>query len=65
MGYVTGMVSDGRQEELAELDDDTVCMTIKGKPIKAKTVGQKRYVQLIKNNTIVVGLGPAGTAKPF
>ena len=65
VGYVTGMVSDGRQEELAELDDDTVCMTIKGKPIKAKTVGQKRYVQLIKNNTIVVGLGPAGTGKTF
>ena len=63
--YVLGMIADGKEEELRELNDDTVCITAKGKPIKAKTVGQKRYVRLIRDNTIVIGVGPAGTGKTF
>ncbi len=63
--YLISMTDDGREEELGELDDDTVCITTKGKPIKAKTVGQKRYADLIKKNTVIVGVGPAGTGKTF
>ncbi len=63
--YVIDMVSDGRAEELSELDDDAICLTNRGKPIKAKTHGQKKYVQAIKKNTVVMGIGPAGTGKTF
>lgn len=65
VGYVIDMVNDGRVDELSAFDDDCICITMKGKPIKAKTVGQRRYVDLIKNNTIVLGVGPAGTGKTF
>ncbi len=63
--YVIGVFEDGQAEELSELDDDCVCITLRGKPIKAKTIGQKKYVNLIKKNTIVLGVGPAGTGKTF
>ena len=63
--YVIGMVRDGRSTELEGIDGDCICITTRGKPIKAKTVGQKRYVDLIRNNTIVLGVGPAGTGKTF
>ena len=63
-GYVIDMVRDGSSEDLSSLDD-VICMTGKGKPIKAKTVGQKRYVQAIEKNTVVLGVGPAGTGKTF
>lgn len=63
--YVIGMVADGMKNELAELDDDAICLTNRGKPVKAKTIGQKKYVEAIKKNTIVMGIGPAGTGKTF
>ncbi len=63
--YVIAMVSDGKNSELNELDDDAICLTTRGKPIKAKTVGQKKYVTAIKKNTVVMGIGPAGTGKTF
>jgi len=63
--YVIDMVSGGKKNELSELDDDTICLTTRGKPIKAKTVGQKKYVNAIKKNTVVMGVGPAGTGKTF
>ncbi|MBQ1225729.1 MAG: PhoH family protein [Clostridia bacterium] len=63
--YTMSMIEDGKAEELAEFDSDCVCITAKGKPIKAKTVGQKKYVSLIKKNTLVFGIGPAGTGKTF
>ncbi len=63
--YVIQTVKDGREGELRELDDDCVCVTTRGKPIKAKTVGQKRYVDAIRDNTIILGVGPAGTGKTF
>ncbi len=62
--YVIGMAADGRASELEALDD-CVCVTMKGKPIKAKTVGQKKYVDAIRKNTVTIGVGPAGTGKTF
>ncbi len=63
--YVISMVNDGKGEELALYDDECICITTRGKPIKAKTVGQKKYIDAIKNNTVVLGVGPAGTGKTF
>ena len=63
--YVIGMVREGRVGELEEFDDNCFYVTAKGKPIKAKTVGQKKYLDLIKNNTVVFGIGPAGTGKTY
>ncbi len=63
--YVCSMIAEGRESELEGYDDDCVCVTIKGKPIKPKTAGQKKYTELIKKNTIVFGIGPAGTGKTF
>lgn len=63
--YTINMVRDGRIGELAAFDDDCFFVTAKGKPIKAKTVGQKKYLDLIRKNTIVLGIGPAGTGKTY
>ena len=63
--YVCDTVMAGKAGELDDLGDDCICVTMKGKPIKAKTVGQKRYVNAIKKNTVVLGVGPAGTGKTF
>ncbi len=65
VAYLIGMVRDGKEEELAELHGNAICVTAKGKPIKAKTVGQKKYVDAIAKSTIVLGVGPAGTGKTF
>ena len=63
--YAVGMISDGKKSELESFGDDCICITSRGKPIKAKTIGQKQYVESIKKNTIVLGVGPAGTGKTF
>ncbi len=63
--YVIGIVKDGAADEEENYAGDVICITNRGKPIKAKTIGQKKYVKAIKNNTIVLGLGPAGTGKTF
>ncbi len=63
--YVISTVAENRTSELNELDDDCFCVSAKGRPIKAKTVGQKRYVNAIKSNTVTLGIGPAGTGKTF
>ena len=65
VGYVIDMMKAGQERELAGLDRDCICITTRGKPIKAKTVGQKRYVEAITNHTVVFGVGPAGTGKTF
>jgi len=65
IGYIIDMVNDGREDELRAFDDDCICITTRGKPVKAKTVGQRHYVELIKKNTVVLGVGPAGTGKTF
>ena len=63
--YVINMIKDGKSDELLDFGDDCICITSRGKPIKAKTVGQKHYVDAIKNNMVVMGVGPAGTGKTF
>ena len=64
--YVIGMIEDGNAEELDSYNDNAViCITSKGKPIKPKTVGQRKYTDMIRKNTVVFGIGPAGTGKTF
>lgn len=63
--YISGMVNDGRGDELSVYDDGCVFVTAKGKPVKAKTSGQKRYIDMIAKNTVVLGVGPAGTGKTY
>lgn len=63
--YVTSMVSEGETEQLNNLLGDGICVTATGKIIRPRTVGQKKYVDSIRNNTIVLGVGPAGTGKTY
>ena len=61
-------ISSAEETDLRELEkmyDDFICITVNGRPLKPKTLGQKKYVDLIKNNTIVFGIGPAGTGKTY
>lgn len=63
--YVVSTVKSGNGEELREFGEDCICITTRGKPIKAKTLGQRQYVDKIRENTVVMGIGPAGTGKTF
>lgn len=63
--YVISMVEDGSQKEIKELSNEGICVALNGKIIKAKTIGQKRYVNAIDENTITFGVGPAGTGKTY
>lgn len=63
--YIIELVRAGNEDKIAQLAGDVVCVTAKGKPIKAKTVGQKKYIDAIKNNTVTLGVGPAGTGKTY
>ena len=63
--YILKLVSEGREAKISELSGDVVCITAKGKPIKAKTLGQKAYVDAMNKNTITLGIGPAGTGKTY
>lgn len=64
--YVASLVEDGNDGKIAEITDaDCICITSKGKPVKPKTLGQRQYVENIKNNTITIGVGPAGTGKTY
>ena len=63
--YVTSMVAEGFENQLEELNGDGVCVTSSGKIVRPRTVGQKRYIEQIKDNTIVLGIGPAGTGKTY
>ena len=63
--YAITMGKEEQEGVLAEIDSDCICHTINGKPIKPKTLGQKAYVDAIRNNMVVFGLGPAGTGKTY
>lgn len=63
--YVMAMVSEGTEEKVAALSNDVVCITVTGKPVKAKTLGQRKYIDAIRSNTITIGVGPAGTGKTY
>ncbi|WP_071432988.1 PhoH family protein [Angelakisella massiliensis] len=63
--YVMSLVEDGREGEAAALNKDVICITSKGRPLKAKTLGQQNYIDSIRKNTITLGIGPAGTGKTY
>ena len=63
--YILKLVQEGREAQIDTLAQDVICVTSKGKPVKAKTLGQKTYCEAIRNNTITLGIGPAGTGKTY
>ncbi len=63
--YVLSLVNEGAEDKLSDMVGDCICITAKGKPVKPKTLGQKRYVEAIRQNTITLGAGPAGTGKTY
>jgi phosphate starvation-inducible PhoH-like protein len=63
--YIIKLVREGAESKIDKMAGDVICITAKGKPIKAKTVGQKEYVDAILHNTITLGIGPAGTGKTY
>ncbi len=63
--YLITLVKEGNDAQVAEMAKDVVCITAKGKPIKAKTVGQQKYMKAIAKNTVTIGVGPAGTGKTY
>ena len=63
--YLITLVNEGNDHQVAQMAKDVVCITAKGKPIKAKTVGQQTYMKAIMKNTVTIGVGPAGTGKTY
>ena len=63
--YLIDLVRSGNEDQIGKMAKDVVCITAKGKPIKAKTLGQQRYMKAIMKNTITIGIGPAGTGKTY
>ena len=63
--YLITLVKEGNDDQVQKIAKDVVCITAKGKPIKAKTVGQQKYMKAIQSNTITIGVGPAGTGKTY
>lgn len=63
--YLITLVQEGNDAQVSQIAKDVVCITAKGKPIKAKTVGQQKYMRAIEKNTITIGVGPAGTGKTY
>ncbi len=63
--YLITLVKEGNDQQVAQMAKDVVCITAKGKPIKAKTVGQQTYMKAIQKNTVTIGVGPAGTGKTY
>lgn len=63
--YLIDLVRRGEDQRIGDLAKDVLCVTAKGRPIKAKTLGQQKYVKAILNHTITIGVGPAGTGKTY
>ena len=63
--YVIGMIRSGQEDQIRELDSGVVCITAKGRPVKPKTLGQKAYVQAIRDHDLTFAVGPAGTGKTY
>lgn len=63
--YVLSMVEEGKHQNIKNISSDVICISASGKTVKAKTLGQKKYVDAIKKNTITFGVGPAGTGKTY
>ena len=63
--YVIGLARAGQEDKVSELTQDVICISAKGRPIKPKTIGQKKYVESIFENAVTIGVGPAGTGKTY
>ncbi|MBE6838161.1 MAG: phosphate starvation-inducible protein PhoH [Ruminococcus sp.] len=63
--YVLSMVEEGKHQNIKNISSDVICISASGKTVKAKTLGQKKYIDAIKKNTITFGVGPAGTGKTY
>jgi len=63
--HIINLVRDGQESKIDDIYRDLVCISAKGKPIKAKTLGQKKYIEAINKNTVTLSIGPAGTGKTF
>ena len=63
--YAAALANEGIEKEMQSLSGNAICITQKGKPVHPKTVGQKRYIKTIEENTITLGIGPAGTGKTY
>lgn len=63
--YVISLVNEGNEDKLNTMTSDSICVTSKGRPVKPKTLGQKKYCESIRENTITFGIGPAGTGKTY
>ena len=63
--YLIGLVKTGNDDKVGEIAKDVVCVTARGRPVKARTIGQQKYLKAIEKNTIPIGVGPAGTGKTY
>nr|WP_330390626.1 PhoH family protein [Caminicella sporogenes] len=63
--YIISLYNEGEEEKISELLENVVCLTSRGKMIKPKTLGQKKYIEAIKKNDVIFGVGPAGTGKSY
>jgi len=63
--YIISLVRDGNDDKIGEITRDVICISAKGKPIKAKTLGQQKYIDAIRKETVTLGIGPAGTGKTY
>ena len=63
--YVLSLVNEGNEDKISSMGSDAICVSAKGKPIKPKTIGQRKYTDAIDRNTITFGVGPAGTGKTY
>ena len=63
--YIIKLVQEGSENKISKMAGDVICITAKGKPVRAKTVGQKEYAEAIAENTVTLGIGPAGTGKTY
>ena len=65
VNYALSLAAEAKESAIVEIDKDCICHTINGKPVKPKTLGQKNYVDAIRQKMIVFGMGPAGTGKTY
>lgn len=65
INYLIAQVEDESFDKIEKINDDFICVNIAGRPVKPKTIGQKNYIDTIRKNTIVFGIGPAGTGKTY
>ena len=63
--YLISLVKTGNEDKVSQMAKDVVCVTARGKPVKAKTIGQQKYMRAIEKNTVTIGVGPAGTGKTY